>query len=60
MSEKGSHGVQRLYSKKNIVYGPYAEVNYNSPYLKVSSTTKGKGLRWEDLSYWLSTVVSAC
>jgi hypothetical protein len=50
--------------------GPYAGVNYDSPYLKVNSvvmqlymytpTTKGKGWRWEDLSFWLSTLVSVC
>jgi hypothetical protein len=46
--------------------GPYAGIDYNSPYLMVNSlvlstpTKKGKGLSWEGLSYWLSTFVSVC
>ncbi len=28
---------KRLHSKKNMVYGPYVGVDYNSPYLIVNS-----------------------
>jgi hypothetical protein len=41
----------RLYSKKNLVYGTYAGVDYNSLYLIVSYPPplkyKGKGVEWE-------------
>jgi hypothetical protein len=46
--------------------GPYAGVDYNSPYLIVNSAVsyppplQGKGVEWGNLSYWLSTFVSVC
>jgi hypothetical protein len=54
-SRESAGPVQRLYSKKNMVYGTlYAGVDYNSSYLIVNSIVsypyphyKGTGAEWE-------------